>query len=212
MFVALLLALLRAATAGQVRQLLARAESSLAASDWLEGGSCGGSALDGCRREVVTARATLLGQPYEEDGCGIVERSGGDGYTMGDVTDGATLGVLHTCESEGEVLPQVCVRATARQVQRDDGKPCCEIAVYIRIDTRRRRSIFFSFFSEFCTKGPTFPCSYEKKISLLLCGVWRACACIQVFSVLRSAENISASRETIIFFHGSAGPESCVCA
>lgn len=135
-FVAMLLALLRAATAGQARQQLARVESSLAASDWLEGGSCGGSALDGCRREVVTARATFLGQPYEEDGCGIVERSGGDGYTMDNVTHGATLGVLHTCESEGEVLPQVSARAAAHQVQRDDEQT--SLRDRFGIDRRRR--------------------------------------------------------------------------
>lgn len=98
--------LIRTATAEQQRQVLAKAESSVGAADWLEGGSCG-DAVEGCRREAISARATVLGQPFDGDGCGVVDRSGGDGYTMDDVTDGFTLGVLHTCESEGEVLPQV---------------------------------------------------------------------------------------------------------
>lgn len=104
--VALCLLLARTATAEQQKQLLARAESSLGAADWLEGGSCGDGG-EGCRREVIAARATVLGQPFDADDCGVVERSGGDGYTVDDVTDGFTLGVLHTCESEGEVLEQV---------------------------------------------------------------------------------------------------------
>lgn len=93
----------------QVVQLLAKTESSLGASDWLDGGSCGDATalVEGCRREVVLARAVALGQPYEQDGCGVVQRSAAEGYTVDDVTDGATLGVLHSCESEGEVLPQV---------------------------------------------------------------------------------------------------------
>lgn len=94
------------ATAEQQRQLLARAESSLGVADWLDGGSCG-DAVEGCRREAISARATVLGQPFDADDCGVVERSGGDGYTMDDVTDGFTFGVLHTCESEGEVVAQV---------------------------------------------------------------------------------------------------------
>ncbi|CAM9649748.1 unnamed protein product, partial [Scytosiphon promiscuus] len=92
----------------QVKQLLVKAESSLAASDWLEGGSCDEATalVEGCRREVVSARAVALGRPYDEDDCGVVQRSAAEGYTMEDVTDGATLGVLHSCESEGEVLAQ----------------------------------------------------------------------------------------------------------
>lgn len=103
---ALLLA--RSATAEQRRQLLAKVDSSLGASDWLDGGSCGdATAADGCRRQVVAARAVALGRPFEEDFCGVKLASVGDGGKMEDVTDGTTLGVLHTCVSEGEVLPQV---------------------------------------------------------------------------------------------------------
>lgn len=100
------LLVVKLATAEQQRQLLARAESSLGVADWLEGGSCVGD-VEGCRREAISARATVLGQPFENDACGVVERSGGDGYTMDDVTDGFTFGVLHTCESEGEILAPV---------------------------------------------------------------------------------------------------------
>lgn len=92
--------------AEQQRQVLARAEYSLGVADWQEGGSCG-DAIEGCRREAISARATVLGQPFDADDCGVVDRSAGDGFTMDDVTDGFTFGVLHTCESEGEVLPQV---------------------------------------------------------------------------------------------------------
>ena len=106
LFFALCLLLARTATAEQQRQLLARVESSLGVADWQEGGSCGNN-VEGCRREAVSARATVLGQPFENDACGVVDRSGGDGNTIDDVTDGFTFGVLHTCESEGEVLAQV---------------------------------------------------------------------------------------------------------
>lgn len=108
----LLLLLLRPQSSNaeqQVRQLLAKAESFLGASDWLDGGSCGEATalVDGCRREAVSARAVVLGQPFEQDGCGMAQGSTAEGYTLEDVTDGATFAVLHTCESEGEVLPQV---------------------------------------------------------------------------------------------------------
>lgn len=92
--------------AEQQRQLLAKVENSVGVGDWLDGGSCDSSA-DGCRREAISARAAVLGRPFENDDCGVVDRSGGDGYTMDDVTDGFTFGVLHTCESEGEILAQV---------------------------------------------------------------------------------------------------------
>jgi len=105
---AALLVLARNAEAEQRVQLLAKVQSSVGAADWLEGGSCGGaSATTGCRREAVAARVVALGQPFENDACGVVDRSVGDGNTMEDVTNGATLGVLHACESGGEVLPQV---------------------------------------------------------------------------------------------------------
>lgn len=107
MLLLLLVLLIGTTTAEQRRQVIAKAESSIRASDWLEGGSCGDAA--GCRREVVTALAVIPGQPFDADGCGVKERSAGDGYTVEDVTDGTTFGVLHTCESEGEVLAQVCV-------------------------------------------------------------------------------------------------------
>lgn len=114
----------RNAEAEQRAQLLAKSQSSVGAADWLEGGSCGGtSATEGCRRELVSARAVVLGQPFESDACGVVDGSVGDGNTAENVTQGATLGVLHSCESGGEVLPQViilgvflCLRAARARV------------------------------------------------------------------------------------------------
>lgn len=98
----------RNAEAEQRIQLLSKTKSSVGAADWLEGGSCGdASSAQGCRRQVVLARAVALGQPFESDACGVVDRSVGDGNTMEDIAQGATLGVLHACESGGEVLPQV---------------------------------------------------------------------------------------------------------
>lgn len=93
------------ATAEQSRRYLAHATSTLTAVDFRSGGSCSEASL--CRREVLSARATILGHPLDSDNCGIAYRSAGDSFNEND-SYGFALGVLHSCEdSEGRVLSQV---------------------------------------------------------------------------------------------------------
>lgn len=100
-----LLQLVPTARAEKRRQALAQVSSSLTVEDLSEEESCGGG--EACRREVVSARAVVLGHPLDGDDCALVDGSVGDGFTLDDM-EGATLGVVHSCtNSEGMVLPQV---------------------------------------------------------------------------------------------------------
>lgn len=96
------------------QQMLAQVSSSLTVEDLLDGGSCGGG--EACRREVITARAVVLGQPLDGNDCTVVDGSVGGGFTLDDI-EGATLGVVHSCSnSEGDVLPQVSESVVADSV------------------------------------------------------------------------------------------------
>lgn len=94
------------ATAEKSRRYLAHATSTLTTVDFRSGGSCSEASL--CRREVLSARATILGNPLDSDNCGIITyRNARDGFNEND-SNSFTLGVLHSCEdSEGRVLSQV---------------------------------------------------------------------------------------------------------
>lgn len=93
--------------AHNVTQLLAQASTALSNSDLSPGGSCDGEA--GCVREVVTGQAVILGRPREtESECAVLEGNSFDGFHVGSI-DGATLGVVHSCEDgAGEMLGEVC--------------------------------------------------------------------------------------------------------
>lgn len=93
------------ATAEESWRYLAHTTSTLTTVDFRSGGSCSEASL--CRREVLSARATILGHPLDSDNCGIAYRNATDGFNEND-SYSFTLGVLHSCEDgEGRVLSKV---------------------------------------------------------------------------------------------------------
>lgn len=94
--VLILLLRVKGGAAADVRQLLAQGSTSLSNDDMVVGGACGlGS---GCRSEVVSARALVLGKPRPSGkNCAVADENSFDSFALSDI-DGATLHVMHRCE------------------------------------------------------------------------------------------------------------------